>query len=274
MAKLEPGQQLRFAMDAPLWDRKYALHFRSPRGPKGASLGYAPVAVAQEIAERAEDQGDLQAIVLSVQPHNDMLQLIVALAPAAENIGTITALPDIAARIERALAAAPKLPVYVPRLYSAGLVGEQHYQAAVRRCRPGDSAALVPEPSNRHDGRAIMAKNARGELIGYLPRESWLHRVILDERQEMSASIRVVEDRGEGFLQVVLYVVVGSPEDLAASIAAEPEDYHATIDVNVREGSSDASGGGEFQASSGIPAKVWGVIGFGLILILGYCSNS
>lgn len=92
--------------------------------------------------------------------------------------------------------------------YRIGLVGEASYQPAIRRSKPGDRIRLLHETDNPFDRNAIRAANGRGETIGYIARESWLKRVILDEGQSVAASIEEITGgiAGKPVLGVVLTV--------------------------------------------------------------------
>src|SRR5262249_54156269 len=57
-------------------------------------------------------------------------------------------------------------------VYDQHIVGESHYQPALRRCRVGDELRLVPEPDNPYDPNAIMVSRMDGKKIGYLPHGS------------------------------------------------------------------------------------------------------
>lgn len=76
------------------------------------------------------------------------------------------------------------------RSYAANIVGESHYQAAIARCRAGDPVLLCKEVGNPHDERAIVVTTQSGETIGYLPRTSWLQRVIHEEGCGVRATIK------------------------------------------------------------------------------------
>lgn len=73
--------------------------------------------------------------------------------------------------------------------WPVGLVGESHYQAEIARCTPGQGLALVPEPNNAFDPRAIMVWSERGEQIGYVRGDSWVAQALLDEDGKIHAVI-------------------------------------------------------------------------------------
>ena len=95
-------------------------------------------------------------------------------------------------------------------VYRLSVVGESNYQRAVRKCAVGDVVDLRHEHNNPHDARAIaIATKKHGEVIGYAPRESWVHRAALDEGKDLFAWIDSVSP-GEGSnWGVVLKVAIG-----------------------------------------------------------------
>lgn len=92
--------------------------------------------------------------------------------------------------------------------YTAHLVGESHYQPAVRRLREGDPVTLVAEPDNPHDPRAVRVVAPDGETIGYVERDSWLTGVVLDQKVTRSVTVRelIGGERERPSLGVVLDV--------------------------------------------------------------------
>lgn len=73
--------------------------------------------------------------------------------------------------------------------WPVGLAGESHYQPAIARCDPGQGVALIPEPTNVFDPRAIMVWSEAGEQIGYIPRDCWVAEALLDEGAKLHAVI-------------------------------------------------------------------------------------
>lgn len=90
--------------------------------------------------------------------------------------------------------------------YPVGIVGESHYQNAIRRCSNGDEVAIMHEPTNRYDARALRVSRLDGQTIGYIPKDSWVHRAVLDERKVAFAVIKSVATGSSGNLGVVLSV--------------------------------------------------------------------
>ncbi len=93
--------------------------------------------------------------------------------------------------------------------YSVGLVGELHYQGAVRRARPGDGVTLALQPDNPHDRNAIVALDRHGDILGYVARENFLQRLVHEEGRGASATVmKVVEEAQGRNLGIVLEVEI------------------------------------------------------------------
>lgn len=95
------------------------------------------------------------------------------------------------------------------RTYQVSIVGESHYRAAIRRCRVGDIVGFVHEGDNAYDPRAIAVLSERGEKIGYLERDSWLHRALIDEGKACDAIIGFMGEVGGGNTGVSLDLRLG-----------------------------------------------------------------
>lgn len=78
------------------------------------------------------------------------------------------------------------------KIYPVGLVGESHYQPAISRTHPGEPAYIRLEPDNPFDARALRVENNVGDIIGYIPKSSWLHRAIHDDGLGAAANIKAV----------------------------------------------------------------------------------
>jgi len=94
------------------------------------------------------------------------------------------------------------------RQYRVGLVGESNYQSAVKRAKIGMPVDLVHEPANPHDKTAISARIPGGATIGYVPRDSWMKRAILDEDWIIRARVGAINGEQMGNLGVVLDLVM------------------------------------------------------------------
>lgn len=102
--------------------------------------------------------------------------------------------------------AAGQTPASEMMVYAIQLVGEQHYQAAARSCRPGDVAQLLFEPDNPYDSDAIVAVNGDGETLGYVPRDCWMREAALGEGKGFDAAIKSAAAGKRGFIEIVLDV--------------------------------------------------------------------
>lgn len=90
--------------------------------------------------------------------------------------------------------------------YPVDLVGERHYQAAIGDAAAGDAVALLTEPGNPYDDRAIVAVDGAGRTLGYLHRDSWLRGALIDEGRGAAAAIDTVGAGRDGFAQLRLQV--------------------------------------------------------------------
>lgn len=96
--------------------------------------------------------------------------------------------------------------------YSASLVGEQHYRAAVAKARKGDRVTIDPEPDNAFDPKALVVRNHLGETLGYIPRDSFLQRSIHQKGTVWNARIlRAYQD--DAFRQIRIEVTTGTFDD-------------------------------------------------------------
>lgn len=102
--------------------------------------------------------------------------------------------------------------VAMAKRYSASLVGEQHYRAAVAKARKGHRVTIEPEPDNAFDPKALVVRNHLGETLGYIPRDSFLQRSIHQEGTVWNARIlRAYQD--DAFRQIRIEVTTGPFDD-------------------------------------------------------------
>ena len=97
-------------------------------------------------------------------------------------------------------------PVLI-RYYEINAVGEQFYQSAIIRCSAEDAIVIIHELGNPHDDRAL-AVSTENSVIGYLPRDSWVHRAVFDEGKGCAARIARFKLNPRDFHEVVLDVAV------------------------------------------------------------------
>jgi hypothetical protein len=99
-----------------------------------------------------------------------------------------------------------------PGAYMVGLVGEQHYQAAVAALKPGAAICLELEPDNPQDSSAIAAVDGRGRVVGYIAPESWLREAVYGDGATFSAQVLAVELGSRGFREVVLEIAASEEQ--------------------------------------------------------------
>lgn len=124
------------------------------------------------------------------------------------------------------------------KTYPVGIVGEQHYREAVARCRAGQPVVLYREPRNPFDAGAIAVTSAAGELIGYIPKDSFLYDHINTDGGGADAVIRSADPGSGGFRQIVLDVTLNddgldvlSTRGFAAGADDDDEDPPKSGDV-------------------------------------------
>lgn len=90
--------------------------------------------------------------------------------------------------------------------YSIPLVGEQHYQRAIRTLGEGDAVEIVHEPDNPYDAKALAVRTMDDRTIGYLTRDCFIRELVHDEGKGCRATVESIEEdeRGEGFLHVAI----------------------------------------------------------------------
>lgn len=88
----------------------------------------------------------------------------------------------------------------------------RHYRRAVASVREGDQIQAYREPDNPFDPDAILLTNARGEKIGYIPRDSFLKDVVHDEGRGFTALVARKRRRDDGETGVILEVEIVDEE--------------------------------------------------------------
>ena len=111
-------------------------------------------------------------------------------------------------------------PMAGPREYKLGLVGESNYPRAIELCEVGEAVALFEEPDNPHDPRAVAAIVQGKGTIGYVPRDSWATRLIVDERKLVLGTIASISGP-HGKLGVVLDILINPFGSEAAASAKD-----------------------------------------------------
>lgn len=98
------------------------------------------------------------------------------------------------------------------KAYPVRLVGTRSYVDAIARARSGDRVAILRERGNPYDAEALVAVNADGETLGYIPRDNWLRRALVDEGRGCRAVVDELVVNlprvGEGSVQMTLFVTL------------------------------------------------------------------
>jgi hypothetical protein len=97
------------------------------------------------------------------------------------------------------------------------VAGVSFYQPALANCSTGEAVRFVHEPDNPHDEMALRVVSMIGETVGYVPRASWLHRMIHERGRGVSATIASVGLGRSCLLGATLAVAICDDEVTVAS---------------------------------------------------------
>jgi hypothetical protein len=102
-----------------------------------------------------------------------------------------------------------------------GLVGESHYQAAIANTYVGSTVRVCHEAGNPFDELALRVETGQGEVIGYIPKSSWLRRAIFDEGRGCAATVREITGTDKASLGVVINITLTDDPIFERKYAAE-----------------------------------------------------
>lgn len=97
------------------------------------------------------------------------------------------------------------------------VAGVSFYQDQVARCCAGEPVRFVHEPDNPHDETALRVVSSAGETVGYVPRASWLHRVIHEAGRGVAAVVHSIGYSRSCLLGLTLSVTICDDEVARAS---------------------------------------------------------
>lgn len=110
------------------------------------------------------------------------------------------------------------------KIYPLGLVGESNYQAAIGSCHEGERVYVCHEPDNPYDRLALRVETGGGQVIGYIPKSSWLRNAIHEEGRGVTTTILSIEKaRGTKNMGVVINVVLSDDDVSERSYETRPE---------------------------------------------------
>lgn len=101
------------------------------------------------------------------------------------------------------------------------VVGVSFYQDAIERCAPGQAVRFVHEPDNPHDEMALRVVSILDETIGYVPRASWVHRLVHERGRGISATIDSIGYSRACLLGVSLTVAICDDDPVVRSYYPE-----------------------------------------------------
>ncbi len=96
--------------------------------------------------------------------------------------------------------------------YPVVLTGHAMYAAALAALNPRDPVKIVHETGNPYDADALAVYGgAKGEggKIGYVPKDSWLRRAIIDEHKPVTAELIEVSRSDRGYNVAIIAAVIG-----------------------------------------------------------------
>lgn len=96
--------------------------------------------------------------------------------------------------------------------YTVNLVGEQYFPNGTKGLRVGDTVLLLHELGNPHDANALLAMTESDIALGYIPADSFVRRVLLEDFDGIHAIVREI-DRSGPFPQIRLTVRVVDADD-------------------------------------------------------------
>lgn len=94
------------------------------------------------------------------------------------------------------------------KAYPVRLVGTRNYAAAIKRARIFDAAAILREVGNPHDADALVVVDGDGATLGYIPRDNWVRRAIVDEGRGGRAVIESVTIGADGIAGMTIFVTL------------------------------------------------------------------
>lgn len=120
--------------------------------------------------------------------------------------------------------------------YSVHLVGESKFQDTIDLLVEGERVSLVHEPDNRYDKSAVKAIDSEGSTIGYVERDNWLQRVIVDERKEVYAEVEEIIGGEKGKPNKGVILMVATAKDAEALRNESPDQRRTRIKASYGTG--------------------------------------
>lgn len=132
-----------------------------------------------------------------------------------------------------------------PKQYPVRLVGEQHYRQACEACRPGERVDILFEDGNPYDDMALVAKNSRGQTIGYIARDNFVQGVYHEQDRRVDARITgKTWENGQWQIELAVQVIdePGDTVDYAGAALSSSDDDTADDQTGAGAGAQLAVG--------------------------------
>ncbi len=93
--------------------------------------------------------------------------------------------------------------------YSATLTGEEEFQTAIAQLSPGDEVTLRPVLGDPDSPRALRCTDISGANIGFIARDNWLAKTVLDQKSAVRTLVESISDPAP-VRRVTLTVLTGA----------------------------------------------------------------
>lgn len=120
--------------------------------------------------------------------------------------------------------------------YSVNLVGESYRQPAIQTLRVGDRIDLVHDQGNPHDDCAVKAITVDGLQIGFVPRDSFIQRLVAVEGKKLYAEIQAVTGGVKGKRHKGVVLLVATSKDATALFNESPEARTRRLGASAKSG--------------------------------------
>lgn len=94
------------------------------------------------------------------------------------------------------------------KAYPVRLVGTRSYAAAIKLGRLLDTVTILRETGNPYDADALVVVDGDGQTLGYIPRDNWVRRAIVDEGRGARAVIESVTIGAAGIAGMTIFVTL------------------------------------------------------------------
>jgi len=91
-------------------------------------------------------------------------------------------------------------------------VGVSNYQDAIRQCEVGERVYIAHDRGNPHDDLALRAETGGGQVLGYVPKSSWVRKAIHEEGRGATCTVGSVGAGPSGHFGIVLNIALSDDD--------------------------------------------------------------